>query len=91
MFLLAVKSGDDKIVNFLLKNEAQMEDTNKVNANVFHLAASINSLSIMEMIYAYDTDLAQGLIDAKDSSSLTPLHYASKHNRKDVASFLIDK
>ena len=91
MFLLAVKSGDNETIKFLLRNGAQIGDTNETNANVFHLAASVNSLSIMEIIYAYDTGLAQTLIEAKDSSSLTPLHYAAKRNQKDVVSFLIDK
>ena len=91
MFLLAVKSGDDETVKFLLKNGAQIGDTNEAHCNVFHLAASVNSRSIMEMIYAYNADQAQSLIEAKDSSSLTPLHYAARRNQKDVVSFLIDK
>ena len=91
MFLLAVKSGDDETVRFLLENGAQIGDTNDTNANVFHLAASVNSRSIMEMIYAYDAGQAQSLIEAKDSSSWTPLHYAARKNQKDVLSFLIDK
>ena len=91
MFLLAVKSGDDEMVKFLLDNGARIGDTNYANANVFHLAASINSCSIMEMIYSHDTSNAQFLLEAKDSSSLTPLHYAAKRNQKNVLSFLIDK
>jgi len=91
MFLLAVKSGDDEMVKFLLDNGARIGDTNYANANVFHLAASVNSRSIMEMIYSCDASHAQYLLEAKDSSSLTPLHHAARRNQKDVLSFLIDK
>ena len=91
MFLLAVKSGDDKMVKFLLDNGARIGDTNNASANAFHLAASVNSCSIMEMIYFHDASHAQYLVEAKDSSSLTPLHHAARRNQKDVLCFLIGK
>ena len=91
MFLLAVRGGHDSVVEFLLQIGAQIDDINKDNANAFHLAAAVNSCSIMEKIYTHDPGMSLNLIEAKDSSSLTPLHYAAKRNQKDVVSFLIEK
>ena len=92
MFLLAVKSGDDKIVEFLLENGAHIEDTNSFKANAFHLAATTNSFEIMKMIYDHcKAHHAQYLLEAKDADSLTPLHYAARKNQKEVLSFLIEK
>ena len=91
MFLLAVRGGHDRVIDFLLQIGAQIDDTNKYNANAFHLAAAVNSCNIMEKLFAHDPGASLNLIDAKDSSSLTPLHYAAKRNQKDVLSFLISK
>ena len=91
MFLLAVRGGHDKVVEFLLQNGAQIDDVNKKGSNAFHLAAAVNSCSIMEKLHAHDPGMSLSLIEAKDLSSLTPLHYAAKRNQKDVVSFLINK
>jgi len=91
MFLLAVRGGHDRIIDFLLQNGAQIDDTNKDDANAFHLAAASNSCSIMEKLFVHDPGMSLNLIEAKDSSSWTPIHYAAKRNQKDAVSFLITK
>jgi len=92
MLLLAVKSGNAKIVNFLLENGAEIADKNNVNANVFHLAAEVNNLEILEMIYSQCNAVdVERLLEAKDSNSLTPFHYAARKNQKEILSFLIDR
>jgi len=91
MFLLAVRGGHDKVVEFLLQNGAQINDINNNGSNAFHLAAAVNSCSIMEKLYAHDPGTSRSLIEAKDISSLTLFHYAIKRNQKDVLSFLVDK
>lgn len=91
MFLLAVKSGSEAMVEFLLEIGAQIGDTNKTNANVLHLASSIDSLSIIEMIHNRIKNQICNLIKAKDSFSWTPLHYAARRNCIEVVSFLLEK
>jgi len=91
MFLLAVRGGHDKVVEFLLDNGARINDVNKNGSNAFHLAAAVNSCSIMEKLHTHDPGMSLSLIEDKDSLSLTPLHYAAKRNQRDVVSFLIEK
>ena len=91
MFLLAVKSGSETMVKFLLEIGAQIGDTNKRKANVFHLASSNDSLSIMEIIHNHDENHTRNLIKAKDLFSWTPLHYAARRNCNEVVSFLLEK
>ena len=91
MFLLAVRGGHDEVVEFLLQNGAYVNDVNNNGSNAFHLAAAVNSCGIMKKLHAHDPGMSLSLIEAKDKSSLTPLHYAAKRNQKDVVSFLIEK
>ena len=91
MMLLAVRGGYHKVVQFLLEIGARIDDKNNVKANVFHLAAAVNSCSIMQMLFDHNASVSLDLIEGKDSSSLTPLHYAAKRNQKDVVTFLIEK
>ena len=98
MFLLAVKSGSEDMVKFLLENGANIEDKNKNKANAFHLAADINSSEIIHMIckhceekYTQHVFIVKNLLEAKDADHLTPLHYSAKRNQKKVLTYLIHK
>ena len=98
MFLLAVRSGNEDMVKFLLENGAHIEDKNNYEANAFHLAAAINSPEIIDMIckhceekYTQHVFKVKNLLEAKDADNLTPLHYAAKRNQKKVLTYLIHK
>ena len=91
-FLLAVKSGDENMVKYLLNTgPIAVTDKNISGANALHLAAAINKENIMEMICRHDTDNAYSLLNEKDSSGCTPLHYAAKYGQVNAMSFLIEK
>ena len=86
-FLLAVKSGDEEMVQFFLYNEANLADQNGNGANPLHLATSVK---IMEIIYDADDD-GEDLLDEEDWDGCTPLHYAAKYNQVEALEFLLDK
>ena len=94
IFLLAVKSGDDVLVQFLLDQDlVTVTDTNDSNENAFHLAAAINNVNIMRAICSYDENMAEGLLCNTDESGYTPLHFAAENpnDQVDAVKFLIEK
>jgi len=91
-FLLAVKSGDEKMVEFLLNSGlVTVTDTNTNGSNAIHLAAKIDNEKIMQVIYENDTESAKGLLNEKDSSGCTPLHYAVEHDTCNALTFLVER
>ena len=91
-FLLAVMSGDELIVKFLLDTKAvTIMDKNEIGQNCFHLSAAINKEKIMQMIYDYDVPSAEQLLDDVDQSDNTPLHYAARYYQDEPLIFLMDK
>jgi len=90
-FLLAVKSGEEKMVQLFL-TKATITDKNRDECNAFHLAAAINQHKIMKMIYDYDS-VCIGLLNKKDKDGKTPLHRAamSAHDQIHTIQFLIEK
>jgi len=94
IFLLAVKSGDDVLVQFLLDQDlVTVTDTNNSNENAFHLAAAINSVNIMRAICSYNENMAEGLLCNTDEKGYTPLHSAAENpsDQVDAVKFLIEK
>ena len=93
VFLLAVLSGDELLVKFLLdKKIATISDKSRYGYNCFHYAASINKEKLMQMIYAYNESISLQLLDdANTLSHYTPLHFAAKTNQVDALRFLIAK
>ena len=89
-FLLAVKTGDEEMVKFFLDNGANVADQNGSGATALHLAASLNKVKIMELVFD-DADDGEDLLDEEDWDSRTPLHFAAKYNRIEALEFLIDK
>lgn len=88
-FLLAVKSGAEDIIRFLLDSGAPVTDQNENGANAFHLAASLNKVSILQMVH--DAPNGDDLLDEEDWNERTPLHYAAKHNQVEAIEFLVEK
>ena len=95
-FLLAVKSGEEKMVEFFLENcrsQVTITDKNKIDLNAFHLAAANNKQATIEMICKHDDTSAGGLLNEKDAKGCTPLHHAAKHayDQVDALTFLIER
>ena len=88
-FLLAVKNGDKEMVKFLLDNGANLVDENGNGANALHLAASLNKVNIMGLLYYADN--GDALLNEEDLERCTPLHYAAKYNQVEALEFLLDK
>ena len=101
VFLLAVQSGDEQMVTFLLdKKIATVTDKSKGGLNCFHYAAAINKKNIMDKIFTYDPlnsvnlydDAAKSMEDDTAESTLdTPLHSAARNDQVDALEFLIQK
>ena len=91
IFLLAVLSGDEQMVKFLLdKKLASINDKNKSGLNCFHCAVSRNRQKILEMLYAYDESVALLMHDDTDTiSGNTPLHSAAKNNQVESIRYLV--
>jgi len=99
-FLLAVKSGEEKMVELLLVTHTDLvtiTDKNNDGCNAFHLAAAINQHKAMRMIYDQcqcdDNVSTNDLLNTKDKSGWTPLHHAAKfaNDQVDAVKFLIEK
>ena len=95
-FLLAVKSGNEQMVKLLLGTTfVKLTDHNHAGAKCFHLAASINKVNIMQMIYEYDplnSYTLETLLDGQDFNSKdTPLHCSAMYDHVEAAKFLIQR
>ena len=88
-FLLAVKTGDEEMVQFFLDNGANVADQNDNGANAIHIATSLNKVKIMQLIYS--TDDGEDLLEDYDWEGCAPLHYAAKYNQIEALEFLLDK
>ena len=88
-FLLAVKTGDEEMVQFFLDNGANVADQNGNDATALHLATSLNKVKIMQLIYS--TDDGEDLLEKSDRYGCTPLHYAAKYNQIEALEFLVDR
>ena len=89
LFLLAVKTGDEEMVQFFLDNGANVADQNKNGATALHIATSFNKVKIMQLIYSADD--GEDLLEESDWDGRTPLHYAAKYNQIEALEFLLDK
>ena len=88
-FLLAMKIGDEEIIKFFLHNGANVADKNANNTIALHLAALLNKVEIMELVYV--TDDGEELLDWKDNDECTALHVAAKYNQIEAMEFLLKK
>ena len=88
-FLLAVKTGDEEIVKFFLHNGANVADSNANETIALHIAASLNKVKIMELVYVTDDD--EELLNEEDSDECTALHLAAKYNQIEALEFLLNK
>ncbi|KAK9235597.1 ankyrin repeat-containing domain protein [Lipomyces kononenkoae] len=91
----AVSAGNADIVQSLLTaakgpdgqlKRIDIDDTDEAGWTVSHIAASIGSLAILNMLLPYDPDLS-----IQTSAGQTPLHYAVSRVRHEVAVRLIEK
>lgn len=91
-FLLAVKTGNEKMVKFLLGLKlVNVTDKNNVDSNAFHLAAKNNKKEIMQSLCNHDWETACILMNEKDSVERTPLHCSAQHNQTEALQFLIER
>ena len=88
-FLLAMKTGDEEIMKFFLHNGANVADKNFNGTIALHLAASLNKVGIMELVYV--TDDGEELLEEEDSDKCTALHLAAKYNQIEAMEFLLKK
>ena len=88
-FLLAMKTGDEEIIKFFLDNGANVADKNANDTIALHLAASLNKVKIMELVYVDDD--GEELLDEEDSDECTALHLAAKYNQIEAMEFLLKK
>ena len=93
VFLMAIRSGDEKIVKFLLEKKlATITDKCNFGFNCFHFAAIVNKDKMLRMIYEYNESVSMQLLnDADTASGDTPLHVAAEENQVDALKFLIEK
>ena len=90
-FLLAVKTGDEEMVQFFLDNGADIYYQNNNGTTALHLATSLNKVKIMELLYDADAENDHYLMESDDWDGLTPLHYAAKYNHIEALEFLLNK
>ena len=91
-FLLAVKTGNEGIIKVLLGTGfIKLTNRNYVGANAFHLAAAIDKVAIMELIFGHDKPNALHLLTAKDSKRCTPLHHAAKYDQVNALNYMVKR
>lgn len=88
---LAVKSQNEEMVKFFMDNEASLIVQNDFKVTVLHLAASLNCVNIMKVIFSSNPSDASSLLEEEDPDGCTPLHYAAKYNRIEPLEFLLNK
>ena len=91
-FLLAVKTGNEGIVKVLLDTGfIKLTNRNHVGANAFHLAAAIDKVAIMELIFGHDKPKALHLLTAKDFGKCTPLHDAAIYDQVNALNYMVKR
>ena len=83
--MFAVKSGKSEVVDYLLKNNADVNIRNKFGITPLHLAVRKNALNLVEHILRYGAD-----INITDNYEQTPLFDAIQENNAQMIAFLID-
>ncbi|KAK9480909.1 ankyrin repeat-containing domain protein [Lipomyces japonicus] len=84
----AISSGNIEITQEIIlagKKYIDIDDTDEAGWTVSHIAASIGSLPLLELLLGLDPDLSK-----QTSAGQTPLHYAVSRSRYDVAVKLLE-
>lgn len=83
--MIACKTGNPKMVDWLLKNQADVAALSGSKDTALHFACS-RSKEIVELLYAHQADL-----NAENLNKETPLHIACEHNQFLTVKFLLEK
>lgn len=82
----AVKQDDFSTVEFLLKNCANINNTNSINSTTaLHIAANSNHFEMFKLLMNKDANIA-----IRDGSNATPLSYAIFKMNFDIVAWLIE-
>lgn len=68
------------VVNLLLENGSSVDVGDDSEWNVYHIAASIGNLNILESLVSHDSSL----LNDKNKTGQVPLHYAASKNHEKV-------
>ena len=85
-------SGNIKIIDLLIKNNAELNATTKRGLNIIHYSAQGNKPNSLMYFYlkTKDRNYIKELIKGKDDGGSTPLHWAAYSNSEDVLMYLIN-
>ncbi len=83
--MFAVKSGKSEVVDYLLKNGANVNYINNFGVSPLHLAVRKNALNLVDHLLRYGAD-----INIEDKYNQTPLFDAIQENNAQMIRFLID-
>ncbi|XP_036141417.1 ankyrin repeat domain-containing protein 16 [Monomorium pharaonis] len=85
-FLIACRTGDENVINTLLKYFPQCIDDRSYNGrSALHIAAFHGHERVINLLVASNADL----LNAQDSSGSSPLHAAMKHENLNAAKCII--
>jgi ankyrin repeat protein len=80
---IAIKNNDLNAIMTLCIHNADGYISNKKGVNCIHYASSISSLAFFTLLFPFNTDQQNHIIDLQDAHGRTPLMWAVKGNRKD--------
>ena len=84
--ILAVKNGDEALVEILIDQVADINFKEKLNGyTLLHFGAEIGDLSIVELLVENGAD-----VNAISSQKNTPLHLSAERGHLPVVEFLVD-
>ena len=84
LFTLLLDTTEQKLRNYQLPHQADIEARDEYNQTPLHAAAINNSTDVAQLLITYKTD-----IETRDKYNRTPLHAAARHNRTEAAQLLI--
>ena len=79
---------EHKDVLGLLQSGVKVKEKNALGQSVFHVAAKLNALDDIEMLFMYDFE--DWHVNQQDSSGETALHVATYHGHYEMVMLLLD-
>eukprot|EP00743_Colponemidia_sp_Colp-15_P006851 GILK01007388.1.p1 GENE.GILK01007388.1~~GILK01007388.1.p1 ORF type:complete len:315 (-),score=45.49 GILK01007388.1:242-1186(-) len=84
---LAAQTGYVRLVQLLLERGAVVNTTTNAGDTCMHFATKANSVELMDLLYAFDSDL----LNRSNNQGNTPLHVAATEGKLEAAVFLIKR